>query len=315
VGSSWTSRSEPLVTVRERALERTFSLYRRQFWLWLSLLAPVALSAGLVWVLLERALAGVGAGQPDAVTRAIAAIPKVAAGVWLFAGACGGQALALVALERGEAVYAWSVLPALVSRAVPLLAIATLVFLGVASLGLLGLGLAGAIAHVPLILLPAAGASPNTAKSISLLVLLPLLVAGVLPALWWFGRHVLALPLGAVVAMSVGASLRYARQLSRGNLGTILGLFIVTTLASNVAVLLARAAGSLLTLLVAPDRFRPIFGTGPWAGAAGPEVQLLTTLAATLLTLPLITLAFSVTAFALVSAARDPVALKPSHNR
>ena len=75
-------------------------------------------------------------------------------------------------------------------------------------------------------------------------------------------------------------------------------------------VLLARAVGSLLTLIVAPERFRPIFGRGPWAGAAGPEVQFATTVVAALLTLPLVTLPFSVVAFALVSESRDPLALK-----
>ncbi len=134
--------------------------------------------------------------------------------------------------------------------------------------------------------------------------------------MWWFGRHVLALPLAAVAPLSVGTSLRAARRLSRGHLGTILGLFVVTALASNVAVLLARAAGSLVTLIIVPERFRPIFGTGPWKGAAGPEVQLVTTIVASLLTLPLVTLTFSVVAFALVSEARDPLALRldPSHS-
>jgi len=297
--------------MRERALERTFTLYRRHFTLWLSLLAPVALSAALVWVLVHRALSVIGPGQPEAVARALATVPHVAAGVWLLAGACGGQALALAALERGDRVHAWTALAALVPRSATLVAIASLLLVGVSALGLLGVGLAGALAHLPLILLPAAGASATTAKSLSLLVLLPLLVAGVVPALWCFGRHILALPIGAVVPTSATASLAYARRLSRGHLGMILGLFVVTTLGSHVAVLLARACGSLLMLIVAPERFRPIFGTGPWAGAAGPEVQLAATVAASYLTLPLVTLPFSVTAFALVAETGNPVALMP----
>ena len=137
-----------------------------------------------------------------------------------------------------------------------------------------------------------------------------MLVAGVVPALWWFGRHVVALPLVAVVAMPARAALTHARRVSRGHVGTILGLFIVAALASNVVVLLARAVGSLATLLIAPERFRPIFGTGPWEGAAGPEVQLAATLVATVLTLPLVLLTFSVTAFALVAGSPDPLALR-----
>ncbi len=269
------------MSTRERALERTFMLYRRHFGLWLSLLAPVAMSAAFIWVALQRALAGASAGHPDAVGRAVAAIPHVAAGVWLVAGGCGGQAIALVRIERGDDVHAWSILPPLARRSLHLLAVATLMFVGVTALGLLGIGLAGALAHIPLIALPAAGASATTAKSVSLLVLLPMLVAGVVPALWWFGRHVVALPLVAVVAMPARAALTHARRVSRGHVGTILGLFIVTALASNVVVLLARAVGSLATLLIAPERFRPIFGTGPWEGAAGPEVQLAATLVAT----------------------------------
>jgi hypothetical protein len=303
-------------SLRERALERTFSLYRRHFGLWLSLVAPIALSAGVVWLLVQRALSSVGVGQSEALTRALAAMPNVAAGVWLVAGVCGGQALALAAFERGEHVRAPAVLAGLMACSARLLAVGLVLLVGTSTLVLLGLGLAGALAHVPLLLLPAAGASATTAKSLALLVLLPSLVAGVVPALWWFGRHVLALPLVAVAPLSAGASLRAARRLSRGRLGTILGLFVVTALASNVAVLLARAAGSLVTLIIVPERFRPIFGTGPWKGAAGPEVQLVTTIVASLLTLPLVTLTFSVVAFALVSEARDPLALKsdPSHS-
>jgi hypothetical protein len=295
--------------VRERALERTFTLYRRHFGLWLSLLAPVSLVSALVWLLVGRALSVLSDGATEPVARAIATIPHVAGGVCLIAGAVGGQALALAALERGQHVHAWSMLRPLLARSAGVIATTAILTVGVSALGLAGLGLAGALAYVPLILLPMAGASATTAKSISLLVLLPALVAGVVPALWWFGRHVLALPLSAAVPLAPGSALGCARRLSRGRLGTILGLFIVTALASNVAVLLARAGGSLVTLVVAPERFRPIFGIGPWAGSAGPEVQLVTTAAATFLTLPLVTLTFSVVAFALVAEAEDPVAL------
>jgi hypothetical protein len=68
----------------------------------------------------------------------------------------------------------------------------------------------------------------------------------------------------------------------------------VTSLASQAIVLLTRAAGSLLTLLIAPERFRPIFGEGPLRSAAGAEVQLGATLLATFLTLPLVLLPLSV---------------------
>jgi hypothetical protein len=303
-------------SLRERALERTFSLYTRHLGLWLSLVAPIGLSAGVVWLLVQRALSSVAIGQSESLTRALAAMPSVAAGVWLVAGVCGGQALALAAFERGEHVRARAVLPALLACSARLLAVGLVLLVSTSTLVLLGLGLAGALAHVPLLLLPAAGASATTAKSLALLVLVPSLVASIVPAMWWFGRHVLALPLAAVAPLSAGAALREARRLSRGRLGTILGLFVVTALASNVAVLLARAAGSLVTLIVVPERFRPIFGTGPWKGAAGPEVQLVTTILASLLTLPLVTLTFSVAAFALVSEARDPLALKsdPPHS-
>ena len=74
----------------------------------------------------------------------------------------------------------------------------------------------------------------------------------------------------------------------------MLGLLLVTVVASNVFVLLCRAAGSLATLLLAPDHFRPIFGEGPLGSGAGAGVQLGATLAATFVTLPLMLLPLAV---------------------
>ena len=86
---------------------------------------------------------------------------------------------------------------------------------------------------------------------------------------------------------------------TRGRVGSVLGLLVVTTVASSVLVLLCRAAGSLATLLVAPDRFRPIFGEGPLRSGAGAGVQLGATLAATFVTLPLVLLPLAVIAVSL----------------
>jgi hypothetical protein len=172
--------------------------------------------------------------------------------------------------------------------------VTTLVALIVSVLGLAGLGVAAGLAWLPQWLLPALGASAATAKAISLLVLLPLLVLGSAPAIWAFGRHVLAIPLAAILERPAIAILARGREMARGHTGSILGLFLVASLAGTVAVLLFRLAGSLATLMLAPDYFRPIFGSGPLESDAGLGVQIAMTAAATFLTLPLQLLPFAV---------------------
>jgi len=280
--------------LREALLERTFTLYWRHLWWWMRLLVPLALTAGVVYGLLAPALAHVlPANVPQALAVAATVIPRVAAVTWLIAGLAGAQALALrdrtlPPLSRVAAV--------LVPRFAGIYAATTLVAVEVAALGALGAGLAAGLASLPLRMLPSMGAGDLTARSISLLVLLPLLVLGAVPAVWWLVRHVLAIPFQALDGGSPWASLRAARASSRGHVGAILGLLVVTAVASNVLVLVCRAAGSLATLLVAPGLFRPIFGEGPLRSAAGADVQRGATLLATLVMLPLMLLPLAVIA-------------------
>ncbi len=290
--------------LRETALERTFGVYVRRWVLWLALLVPVAATAGLVFLAVRAALTAAGAGEAtEAARRAVAVMPGLAAVIWLIGGGVGAQVLALRTLAAGREPDVHATLLTVLPRLPRLLAVTAVVVVLVAAAGLAGAGAAAALAWVPRAALPALGASEATAKSLSLLVLLPLLVAGALPALWIFGRHVLAIPLAALRDEPPFASIAAGRRISRGHAGTVLGLFIVTALAGNVAVLLSRAAGSLVTLLVARDYYRPIFGAGPLDSSAGAWVQLGTTAAASLVMLPLLLLPCAILAVELERSA------------
>ncbi|HEY8551809.1 MAG TPA: hypothetical protein VIL35_17760 [Vicinamibacterales bacterium] len=286
--------SRPL---REIVLEQTLRLYLRHFLLWLALLLPVAATAALLFVIVRAiASAAIGPHPSNAAARAAAGVAWVAAGVWLLAGGIGGQTLALRMLGDGPDPPVNGILLDLVRRGPRLLAVTALVVLLVAVLGLAGIGLAAAVAWSPLLLLPHLGVSEGTARSIALLLLLPLLVLGSIPAIRAFARNVLAIPFAALGSRSVAATLLVGRRASQGQLITILGLLIVTTLASQVAVLLCRAAASLFTLFFAPGYYRPIFGEGPLDQGAGLVVQVGATLFASFLTLPLQLLPVSVIA-------------------
>jgi hypothetical protein len=298
---------------RDALFERTFTLFWRHLALWMSVLVPAAASGAAVYWAVGRLVAGVLPGDPAPHVEAAAVVmPRLAAAAWIVAGMVAAQAIALRAAARGEHWLGTppagpTALAALLARVGPrfvgTLAATILVIVHVAVLGALGAGAAAALASLPLDLLPKLGASAGTARSISVLVLLPLLVAGSVPGVWWLSRHVLAIPLQALEGGSPWASLRAARAATRGRVGTVLGLLVVTALAGNIVILLARAAGSLGTLVAAPDHFRPIVGEGPLRSAAGSGVQLGATLAATFVALPLMLLPLAVLALAL----QDPV--------
>ena len=265
------------------------------------LVAPVALSAGAVSLLVNRALAALL--PPDGlgpVIAAVAVMPEMAAAAWLLAGVIGGQAIALDAAASTS--DRWPSLGAVFTRLAAgfpaTFATAVVVIVHVAAIGAAGVGAAAALAAAPMTLLPRWGVSDGTARSLTLLVLLPLLVAGAAPLLWWLGRHAIAIAICPLEQLSPWAALRAARQTTKGRVWAVLGLVIVTQCASSVLVLLSRMTGSLATLLVAPDRFRPIFGEGPLRSPDGALVQLGATLAATFVMLPLMLLPFAVVAVA-----------------
>lgn len=284
---------------REALLERTFALYWRHLGWWLLLVAPVAASAAAVWLVVDRALAAlIPATAPGPIVAAVAVMPEMAGAAWLLAGVIGGQAIALdlAASAEGRWPTSGAVLGRLAARFPATLATAVLVIVHVAAIGAAGAGVAAALAAAPVTLLPRWGVSDGAARSLSLLVLLPLLIAGAIPVLWWLGRNAIAIALCALEPVSPWAALRTARRATKGRVWAVLGLVIVTQCASNVLVLLSRMTGSLATLLVAPDRFRPIFGEGPLRSADGASVQLGATLAATFVMLPLMLLPFAVVA-------------------
>jgi hypothetical protein len=282
---------------REALLEHTFALYWRHLTLWMGVLLPVAVTAASVYWLAGRAVAALmPAGVPPQVAAAVTVMPRLAAALWLLAGVVGAQVIALrdLASATNRMPPLLDILRRLLPRFAGTLATSTLVIVHVAALGALGAAVGAGLAGMPLSILPRFGASQGTSRSVALLLLLPLLVAGVLPAVWWLGRHAVAIPLQTLEGGSPWATLRTARAMTRGRIGSVLGLFIVTSVANSVLVLLCRAAGSLVTLLVAPDRFRPIFGEGPLRSTAGAGVQLAATLVATFVTLPLVLLPFAV---------------------
>ena len=288
-------------STREALLEQTFTLYWRHLGWWLALTTPIAASAGAVYLIVDQAVRALSSDDASPlVVRAVAVMPGVTAAAWLLAGVSAGQALALRAAR--ESADRWpalgSVLAALAPRFLAALATAVLVLVSAAAIGVLSLGSAAALAAAPMTFLPRWGVSGGSARSISLLLLLPLLVAGAAPILWYLARHTPAIALGALGALSPRTALRTARAATTRRAWAVLGLVIVTQCASNVVVLLSRMAGSLGTLLVAPDRFRPIFGEGPLRSADGAIVQLGATLAATFVMLPLMLLPFAVVALA-----------------
>jgi hypothetical protein len=285
-------------SLREVALERTFSLYFKHLVLWLALELPVLATGALIYLAVRGAAIGsLGPGADPDTVRSVLPVAVSAALVWGLAGLAGGQICALLAIDAGAAPGVNSVLLAVLRRAPRLLATASVVVVLVGGVGVIGLGLAALLIWLPQVILPAMGVAPGTARTLSLLVMLPLLVAGTLPAIWVLGRHALALPLGALAETSPISVVALANRLSRGHAGSILGLLIVTALANSVAVLLCRATAALVTLLVWPSQFRPIFGTGPLDAAttdAGAAILLGATGLATLVTLPLVLLPLSI---------------------
>jgi hypothetical protein len=285
-------------SLREVALERTFSLYLKHFTLWLALLLPVAATGGLILLAVRSAIIGsLGPGTPAETIEASMAAAWTAVVVWGLAGICGGQVCALLVLDRRAHPGVNHVLLAVLRRAPRLLATTSVVILVLAVVGLVGLAIAAGLIWLPQLVLPAFGVATGTARTISLLITLPLLVAGVLPVLWAFGRYAMALPLSAIAEASPLMIVRLSAHLGRGHAMSIVGLTIVTLLANGVAVLLGRAAGSLVTLLFWREQFRPIFGAGPLDAAAtgaGAWIQLGATVFANVLTLPLVLLPLSV---------------------
>ena len=163
--------------------------------------------------------------------------------VWGLAGVGGGQICALLVLDRRAHPGVNMVLLAVLRRAPRLLATASLLVVVIGAAGLAGLAVAAGLIYLPQLVLPAFGVSTGTARTLSLLITLPMLVAGLAPALWALARYALALPLSAIAETSPFAILSLSRRLSRGHGVSIVGLLVVTLLANSVLVLLSRAGG------------------------------------------------------------------------
>lgn len=285
-------------SLREVALERTFSLYLQHVVLWLALLLPVVATGWLIFLAMRSAIVGsLGPGADPEIVRASMSAAWAAVTVWGLAGVSGGQVCVLLVLDRRAHPHVNHVLLAVLRRAPRLLATASLLILVVLGAGLVGLAMAAGLIWLPRIALPPLGVSEGTARTLSLLITLPLLVAGALPILWTFGRYALALPLAVIAEKSPFTIMAMAARVSVGHRLSIVGLTIVTLLANSVAVLLSRMAGSLVTLLFWREQFRPIFGEGPLDAAgtsAGAWIQLGATLFASALTVPLVLLPLAV---------------------
>ena len=290
----------PHRSLREVALERTFSLYFTHFALWLALLLPILATGSLVFLAARSAITGTLGPEASAeIAQASVATAWTAALVWGLAGVGGGQICALLVLDRRAHPGVNMVLLAVLRRAPRLLATASVLVVVVAAAGLAGLAVAAGLIYLPQLVLPALGVAAGTARTLSLLITLPMLVAGMAPAVWALARYALALPLSAIAETSPFAILSLSRRLSRGHGVSIVGLLLVTLLANSILVLLSRAAGSLVTLLFWREQFRPIFGAGPLDAAstgAGAWIQLGATIFANVLTVPLVVLPLAVLA-------------------
>jgi hypothetical protein len=295
-------------SLREVALERTFSLYFTHFALWLALLLPVAATGALIFLAVRSAITGtIGPGAALETMQGAMAAAWTAVLVWGLAGIGGGQICALLVLDRRAHPGVNMVLLAVLRRAPRLLATASLLVVVIGAAGLAGLVLAAGLIYLPQLVLPALGVSTGTARTLSLLIALPMLVAGLAPALWALSRYALALPLSAIADASPFAVLSLSRRLSLGHGVSVVGLLVVTVLANTILVLLSRAAGSLVTLLFWREQFRPIFGAGPLdpsSTGAGAWIQLGATIFANVLTLPLVLLPLAVLAVELTRAER-----------
>ena len=287
-------------SLREIALERTFSLYFSHFALFLALLLPVVATGAVIFLAVRTAIIGtIGPGADPETLQASMAGPWTAVIVWALAGIGGGQICALLVLDRRAHPGVNMVLLAVLRRAPWLLAAASLLVVAVGVAGLVGLAVAAGLIYLPQLVLPPLGVSAGTARTLSLLITLPMLVAATIPAFWVLARYALALPLSAIAETSPFKVFALSRRLSRGHAVAIIGLLIVTGCANSILVLLCRAAGSLVTLLFWREQFRPIFGAGPLDAAstgAGAWIQLGATLFAHVVTAPLILLPLAVLA-------------------
>ena len=281
-------------SLREIALERTFSLYLTHFALWLTLLLPVIATGAVIFLAVKTAILGtLGPGILPETMKVAMVAPWTAVVVWALAGIGGGQICALLVLDRRAHPGVNMVLLAALRRAPRLLATASLLVVVVGLALVAGLAIAAGLIYLPQLALPPLGVSPGTARTLSLLITLPMLVAGTAPALWALARYGLALPLSAIAETSPFAILALARRVSLGHGVTVIGLLIVTLLANSILVILSRAAGSLVTLLFWREQFRPIFGAGPLYAAAtgaGAWIQLGATIFANVVTVPLVLL-------------------------
>jgi hypothetical protein len=260
----------------------------------------VIATGAVVFLAVRTAILGtLGPGVLPETVKAAMAGPWTAVLVWALAGVGGGQICALLVLDRRAHPGVNMVLLAVLRRAPRLLATASLLVVVIGVAGLVGLAVAAGFIYLPQLALPPLGVSMGTARTLSLLITLPMLVAGTAPAFWALARYALALPLSAIADTSPFAILSLSRRLSRGHGVSIVGLLVVTLLANTVLVLLSRAAGSLVTLLFWREQFRPIFGTGPLDAAAtgaGAWIQLGATIFASVLTAPLVLLPLAVIA-------------------
>jgi hypothetical protein len=287
-------------SLREIALERTFSLYVTHFALWLTLLLPVIATGAVIFLAVKTAVLGtLGPGILPETMKVAMVAPWTAVVVWGLAGIGGGQICALLVLDRRAHPGVNMVLLAVLRRAPRLLATASLLVVVVGLALIAGLAVAAGLIYLPQLILPTLGVSAGTARTLSLLITLPMLVAGTAPALWTLARFGLSLPLSAIAETSPFAVLALSRRLSLGHGVTVIGLLIVTLLANAILVLLSRAAGSLVTLLFWREQFRPIFGAGPLDAAAtgaGAWIQLGATIFANVVTVPLVLLPLAVLA-------------------
>ena len=142
-----------------------------------------------------------------------------AALVWGLAGVGGGQICALLVLDRRAHPGVNMVLLAVLRRAPRLLATASVLVVVIGAAGLAGLAVAAGLIYLPQLVLPTFGVSTGTARTLSLLITLPMLVAGLAPAVWALARYALALPLSAIAEASPFAILSLSRRLSRGHGG------------------------------------------------------------------------------------------------
>ncbi|MFB3815864.1 MAG: hypothetical protein ACE14L_17310 [Terriglobales bacterium] len=223
-------------------LDRTFNMYRANFWLFVGIAAvPPALMlvAGLLTVAVAGAnLATARAGAPASTAAAGAVVAAIVGAIisaiaylvgWAVAQGATVYAVSAVHLGRATTIReSYQRVKGKYGRLVLLVLCILLIVSGAAMLLILVAALLGGLAAVLTSAFAVRGGAGAVAGGIlmGVLVILAMLAAGVV-ALLVFARYSLAIPACALEDLRIGPSLKRSAVLSKGSLLKIVAIYIL----------------------------------------------------------------------------------------